>query len=39
MVVNIVEGAVDGIQALVHAGLHLIPLAGPVLAKIVGLVL
>lgn len=32
MVVNLV-------QALVHAALHLIPVAGPVLAKVVGLVL
>jgi hypothetical protein len=39
MIVNIVEGAVDGVQGLVHAGLHLIPVLGPILAKIVGLVL
>lgn len=39
MVVNIAEVAIDGVQALVHAGLNLIPFAGPVLGKVLGLVL
>lgn len=39
MVVNLVEGVIDGAQALVHAGLHLIPVAGPLLSKVLGLVL
>lgn len=48
MVVNIVQGlvmqavgqhAIDGVQSLAHAALHLVPVAGPLLSKIVGLVL
>lgn len=48
MVVNIVQGlifqavgqhTIDGVQSLVHGAIHLVPVAGPVLAKILGLVL
>lgn len=48
MLVNIVQGVgvqavgqytVDGVQALVHAAVKLIPVAGPLLAKVVGIVL
>lgn len=48
MLVNIVQGlvvqavgqqALDGVQSLVHGAVHLVPVAGPALAKILGLVL
>lgn len=33
------QHALDAAQALVHAGLKLIPVAGPILGKILGLVI
>jgi hypothetical protein len=39
MVVTIAELAVGGVQALAHAALHLIPVLGPILSDIVGLIL
>jgi hypothetical protein len=47
MAVDIVQGlvftgignvALNGVQALLHAGVHLIPFLGPVLSKILALV-
>lgn len=47
MLVNVVQGLVvqavgqhtiDGVQGLLHAGLNLIPVIGPLLGKFLGLV-
>lgn len=48
MLVNIVQGVgiqavgqytIDAVQVLAHAALNLIPVAGPIIAKVLGLVL
>lgn len=36
---NVLNGTVDFAQQLVHTGLNLIPIVGPVLGGIVGLIL
>lgn len=35
--VVVVQGVVNGVQGLIHAGVSLIPVLGPILSKVLGL--